>query len=338
VVRYQAQRLPPSPRAAIVANDALGNFAVATPLAQGLKGLLGATVTLVSGPRIAELTPGSVFDAFVQALGRPPREVAPELASLEPHLVVNIESSLWSKTYAAVMCRPGAFVCGPCMAEDGRAELPFPPDERGALWADPQWTAPDIRERYPFLRSSFIGEIFYRLAYLEGPLPEYAFPRREPKGPVPDVVLATAASLPEKLWPVEKWIQLARELRDQGLSVGLVGAKPSDQARFWHGSDDESRLIAEGSVEDLRGVYTLPEVVGALAKARLVVTLDNGIMHFACATKTPVVALFRHGIHRLWGPPAPRLTTLTGGEDGQVADIPVAAVLTAADRHLVAGL
>jgi ADP-heptose:LPS heptosyltransferase len=317
-----------------VANDALGNFAVATPLAQGLRQTHGARVALVSGPRIAELTDGSVFDEFVPALNRSPREVATELAALAPDLVVNIESSLWSQAYSAILCGPDSFVCGPCLAGDGRSELPFPDDDRGALWADTRWIAPDIRVRYPFLQSSFIGEIFYRLAYLEGPLPSYSFPSEDPGEGVPDVILATAASLPEKLWPVEKWIALANGLQNQGLTVGLVGAKPSEQSRYWHGSNDESRLVAEGGVQDLRGQFKLPQVVGALARAKLVVSLDNGIMHFACATSTPVVALFRHGIHRLWTPPAPNLTALTSQEDGLVADIPVQEALAAAEKKL----
>ena len=334
MIRYQGQGLPAAPLVAIVANDALGNFAAATPLAQGLKQAHGARVALISGPRIAEMAAGSVFDEFVPALNRPPREVAPELAALAPDLVINIESSLWSKAYSAILCGSDAFVCGPCLAADGRAELPFPDDDRGSLWADSRWIAPDIRDRYPFLQSSFIGEIFYRLAYLEGPLPRYSFPCEDPGSGLPDVIFATAASLPEKLWPVEKWIALARGLQVRGLTVGLVGAKPSDQSRYWHGSNDESRLVAEGGVEDLRGQFKLPQVVGALDRAKLVVSLDNGIMHFACATSTPVVALFRHGIHRLWTPPAPNLTALTSNEGGLVADIPVEEALAAADEHL----
>ena len=57
----------------------------------------------------------------------------------------------------------------------------------------------------------------------------------------------------------------------------------------------------------MRGRITLPQVAGAIAKAKAVVSLDNGILHLACSTATPTVGLYRNGIHRLWAPPRCRL-------------------------------
>ncbi|MER3496949.1 MAG: hypothetical protein C4321_07790, partial [Chloroflexota bacterium] len=61
----------------------------------------------------------------------------------------------------------------------------------------------------------------------------------------------------------------------------------------------------------------------ALAQARAVLTIDNGIMHVAAATPVPIVALFRAGIRALWSPPVPNLLALEGSP---VASIPVVAV------------
>jgi len=98
-------------------------------------------------------------------------------------------------------------------------------------------------------------------------------------------------------------MEAVTQLRKRGLSVGLLGAKPSTQKGFWKGSSAEDDLVDAGLVEDLRGRYSLPQVAGVLASARQVLTLDNGIMHLAAATDTPTVGLFRRGIHRLWTPP-----------------------------------
>jgi ADP-heptose:LPS heptosyltransferase len=165
-------------------------------------------------------------------------------------------------------------------------------------------------------------------------LPSYRVPTADPGRSVPDVLIATAASLPEKLWDYAKWIDAIRSLMACGLGVGLLGAPPKEQSAHWKGADSENALVGEGLAEDLRGAFTLPQVVGALAKARTVLTLDNGILHLAVAAGTPTIGLFRHGIHRLWAPPSPCLTVLTPGPDRAVAEISLESALSALRRHL----
>jgi ADP-heptose:LPS heptosyltransferase len=196
--------------------------------------------------------------------------------------------------------------------------LPFQEDERGRLWQDKEWISPDLVTRFPFLDSGFIGELFCRLAYLEGAIPSYSVTKEEPTIRTPDILIATAASLPEKLWPVQKWLDLILALPSK---PGLIGAKPSQQKEFWQGGSGEEELVAAGLVHDLRGQLTLPQVVGALARAKQIITLDNGILHLGVSTGTPVVGLYRHGIHRLWAPPYKNLTVVTPGEGKPVSDI-----------------
>jgi ADP-heptose:LPS heptosyltransferase len=82
----------------------------------------------------------------------------------------------------------------------------------------------------------------------------------------------------------------------------------------------------------MRGTLTLPEVADLIDRARLVVTLDNGIMHLAATSSTPVVALFRHGIHRLWAPRWGKVEPVVAPEGSPVEAIPVAQVLGAVRR------
>lgn len=328
--RYLGEAIAPDARIALITNDALGNYVVATPLMQMLRAKYPeGVIHYFGGTRTTELSERAPwFDVSVSFYGSEPRALISGLARAAAYdLVINVENSPWASCLAAILAGQDGFVCGPCLSDDGRAEMPYGVDLRGELWRDTEWLARSICATYPFLATGFIGEIFVRLAYLDGPVPRYSLPADDPGRPVPDVLISTAASLSKKLWPPEKWVRLLQELRQRGLTIGLVGAKPMDQSKFWQGAGDEQRIITDGGAEDLRGVMSLPQVVGALSQCRQVVTIDNGVLHLACATETPVVGLFRNGIHRLWAPPSPNLTVLEPGEGNDVASLSVEQVL-----------
>jgi ADP-heptose:LPS heptosyltransferase len=179
------------------------------------------------------------------------------------------------------------------------------------------------------LCSGFIGEIFCRMAYLEGPIPSYQVPSEAPGLELPPLLISASASSAEKLWPTEKWVQVLTHLKAVGLDVGLLGAGISAQRAYWTGADTEAALIDRGLATDFRGLLSLPQVVGALCGARAVLTLDNGIMHLAAATRTPIVALFRNGYDRLWAPPERNLTCVTAAEGSTVAEIDVCEIVEA---------
>jgi ADP-heptose:LPS heptosyltransferase len=319
--RFTGEELPASPRIAVATNDALGNFVVVTPLLQMLREEYSpSALDYYGGTRVAELADASsLVDTCYSLHGIQPRTFAESLPDVY-QLVINVERSGWAKAAAAMLAGEEGFVCGPCLDREGRGDLPFAEDARGDLWRDQEWIAEDISKRYGFLRSGFIGEIFCRLACLDGAVPGYLLPRSEPSEAVPDVLVSTTASLAWKLWPIDRWQTLVRDVRARGLTVGLLGAKPKQQEKYWEGAGLETAVVEAGA-EDLRGRFTLPEVVGAIDRARLVATIDNGIVHLACATDTPTVGLFRHGIHRLWAPPAENLRLVEPGEDRQVSDI-----------------
>lgn len=325
--RYTGEPLRAGFRVSVVANDALGNFVVSTPLLQMLRAAGSGRVDYYGGHRTWELIVASdLVDRGFPLFGTEPSEA---IRGLEPgaDLVVNLENTPLAKVAAGVLAGREGWVCGPCIGTEGRGDLPFPDDPRGRLWADTDWTSEDLLLRYPFLETPFIGEIFCRLAYLDGPVPNYRVPVQAPAVPVPDVLVAMGASLPDKLWTPEGWRAVLGWLRDRGMSVGLLGAKPAAQTKYWEGSGTEETLVSEGLVEDLRGRFSLPEVAGALARARLVVTLDNGILHLAAAARAPTIGLFRNGIHRLWAPPNPGLMVLVPPAGRPVSDIEPSAVL-----------
>jgi ADP-heptose:LPS heptosyltransferase len=322
---------------ALFANDAIGNFVMATPILQMMRAeWQPSEIHYFGGSRTRELQDASdLFDRSVCLLGMSADEVRILLDERQSYdLVVNLESSAFAKTMAGLVAGDKTFVAGPCIGSGGRGELPFGMDERGKLWADREWTSETLTARYPFLVTGFISDIFARLCYLEGNLPPYRVPVAPPPISIPEVLIATAASSDDKLWHVASWCELIAALRAQGLRVGLLGAPPAAQAAHWEGAAQEESLLGPDMAEDLRGRLSLPQVCGALASAKGVATLDNGILHLAAAVGAPTVGLYRHGIHRLWAPPVPHLTVLTPGEGGEVRQIPPGTVLEALRRRL----
>ena len=296
-----------------------------------------ARLELWSGSRVRELVgPGCVFDALNEFLREPEETVrarAAQSSSLD--LVINIEDSEQARALPRLLCGAATRVCGPALTESGES-LAWPDDDRGALWADRAWTSLDVRARHPFLQSPYIGEFFCRLAYLEGDVPQAQVRQEQWDGEQPDVLIAMSASLPEKIWSNEGWVSALEGLRDRGLSVGLVGAAPGAQKAHWLGVDAEDDVVKRGLAVDLRGALRLPQVVSAMMRARLVLTLDNGIMHLAATTPVPVVALFRHGIHRLWKPSWGHVDGVVAGQGKPVATITAAEVTAACSRALAA--
>jgi ADP-heptose:LPS heptosyltransferase len=329
--RWSNEPLPPAPRIAVIANDAIGNFVIATSMAVMLRRRFpDARLDLWSGSRVRELVgSGSAFDRLHEFLREPEATVRQRAAAAGfPDLIINIEDSDQARSLPVLLAGSSTRVCGPAYVAPG-LPLAWPSDDRGALWADRSWTATDVMARHPFLRSPYIGEFFCRLAYLEGEVPQAHVPREPWDGAQPDVLIAMSASLPEKLWSTHAWVDALAELRQQRLSVGLIGAAATAQKVHWLGSDAEDAVVRQGLAVDLRGALRLPQVVACMSRAGLVLTLDNGIMHLAATTNVPVVALFREGIHRLWKPSWGRVDPVVADIGQPVSTIPVERVVSA---------
>ena len=316
VERFDDQPLGDSPHLAVLFQDKLGGFVVATPLLRGLKEKYpDAVLDYFGGERTSELEAACPYiDARFSLYGQSAsvRNVSAFLAEREREagsyaLAINLD---FNPLNAVVTAMTGArFVVGRCLKPDGRGDLPF----RDTLLDRMQdaktfWAGEDFLAQFGSqLSSNFIGEIFCRVARVETDFHRTEVPTVAPAIPIPDVLIATGGTRSAKLWPVDYWQDLIGRCAQAGLTIGLLGAAPSVQKAAYGSADGEASLLRETALLDLRGKFTLPEVAGALAQARGCVTIDNGIMHLASAVGTPTVALFGASPAELWAPQLPWL-------------------------------
>lgn len=113
--------------------------------------------------------------------------------------------------------------------------------------------------------------------------------------PARRTIIHPGAASSSRRWPADRFVQVARSLRQQGHAVAITGG-PHEQLL--------AAQVAAGSGADLTATLDLPELVGLVARARLVVSGDTGIAHVASAFGTPSVLLFGPVSPLVWGPPA----------------------------------
>jgi ADP-heptose:LPS heptosyltransferase len=314
--RFDDQPLRERPHLAVLFQDKLGGFVVTTPLLRGLKEKYpDSVVDYFGGERTAELEGACRYvNSRYSLYGRPnalrelPSFVAQRETVAGPYdLAINLDFNPVNAV-ATTMLAP-TYVVGRCFQPDGRRELPFGSNALDQLQLPSTfWAGEDFLAQHAgVLESNFIGEIFCRLARVETDFHRTEVPTAPPPIDVPDVLVATGGTRLAKLWSTEAWIQLVRDLCQNSLSVGLLGAAPAVQRSAYGSSDTEDAILAATELIDLRGRLTLPEVAGALQRARGCVVIDNGIMHLAAAVGTPTVALFGASPAELWVPQLPWL-------------------------------
>lgn len=104
-------------------------------------------------------------------------------------------------------------------------------------------------------------------------------------------------------WPQQRWIELVRRFREDGLEVVVTGG-PADRDR----AEELVAQVGGDEVRNLAGVGGLAAVAGLLAGARCVVSVNTGIMHLAAAVGAPTLGLNGPTSERRWGPIGPRTT------------------------------
>jgi len=150
-----------------------------------------------------------------------------------------------------------------------------------------------------------------------------------PEGPL--LALAPGANWPPKIWPAERFAELARALAPRLAAVVLVGG-PADRART---AAVAAALGGALPVADLAGRTGLLTAAAVLERCALFVGNDSGLGHMAAAVGTPAVTVFGPGDperYRPWGP-AVEVVVAPGRDLARLAAAPVA---EAAARALAA--
>lgn len=108
----------------------------------------------------------------------------------------------------------------------------------------------------------------------------------------PILALGPTANWHRKVWPAERFVALARALTAPG--APLEGARPV----LLGGPGETERAMAAPVIAalpdalDLVGQLALPEAAALLARSRLFIGNDSGLMHLSAAAGAPTLGLF----------------------------------------------
>ncbi|MBV8792114.1 MAG: lipopolysaccharide heptosyltransferase II [Pseudolabrys sp.] len=156
----------------------------------------------------------------------------------------------------------------------------------------------------------------------EWPLPKLNVPSQDVAawralhGVVPDgrsvIALAPGAVGAGKAWPVGHYVELARTLTKDKMSIWVIGG-PSETVL--------AKQIAQAGahVHDLTS-NDLRNAILALAGANVAVTNDSGLMHIAAAIDTPTIAIFGPTSPWHWKPLNPLAAILEPPLDAATAE------------------
>ncbi len=133
-------------------------------------------------------------------------------------------------------------------------------------------------------------------------------------GDAPLLALSPAAAAPFKEWPAERFAALAEALTGpggalQGARVALFGG-PGDEAR----TASVAAAIKGADVIDLAGELGLLETGACLARARLFIGNDSGLMHMSAAAGAPTLGLFGPTDEHVYGPWGDHAASVRAGE------------------------
>lgn len=101
----------------------------------------------------------------------------------------------------------------------------------------------------------------------------------------PYVVLLTATSRNDKLWPEAHWVALGQALHAQGLRVVLPAGNPTERERAQKLATAIPDAVAAPPLN-------ITELASLLAGAQAVVGVDTGLTHLAAALRIPTLALY----------------------------------------------
>lgn len=107
------------------------------------------------------------------------------------------------------------------------------------------------------------------------------------QGGLPLIGCVVGASVANKAWTAERWVECLRALASMGCRPVLLGAKSEMEAAAMIAQD-----AADAAPLNLVGQTDLTELAAVLARCAVVIGPDSGPTHLAVAVGTPVVGLY----------------------------------------------
>lgn len=111
------------------------------------------------------------------------------------------------------------------------------------------------------------------------------------------IVIFPGASIKEKRWGSENFIDLAKRLGHQGFSIVVLGGRSELEVA--------KQLERACGALNLAGVTSLLEAAIVIGRAKLVISGDSGLLHLAVIQNVPTVSLFGPSNAAKWAPPGP---------------------------------
>lgn len=132
------------------------------------------------------------------------------------------------------------------------------------------------------------------------------------------LVFIHGTSRPNKLWPKDNWVALAKLAAGYGYTIKIPWNNPEeyDRAKYIARQSDNVQVLAKSN---------LTEIANILRKAKSVISVDTGLGHLAAALNVPTISLYGPTDEKLigtCGKSVKHLQTKTSG----IVDISVASV------------
>ena len=184
-------------------------------------------------------------------------------------------------------------------AVSSQIKIGFDTNERRRLFTHPVPYSQDDYEAQSFinlLQPLAIRETFsHSRSFLT--LPEFAADEIDSLvGPFtsPYIAIFPGASVKERRWSVEKFRSLVQYIADSGFAAVIIGGKED--------RNSGEAILSGTSGLNLAGSTSLAGTAVVIARSRLLVSGDSGVLHIAVGLGIPTVALFGAGIAKKWGP------------------------------------
>ncbi len=125
-----------------------------------------------------------------------------------------------------------------------------------------------------------------------------------PDAPIAALSPGTSGRRSVKEWTDSGFGEVGRHLAQRGVRPIILGTEPAHNI-----------VQACGEILDLSGDTNLGEAVAILARARVLVAVDSGVLHLCAAVGTPVVGLYGSSNPAITGPQGDGHIVLTSGAD-----------------------